>query len=517
MRWILFLNFILFTASLYSNDRHFSTIEDHYNIEYNIIETTECNISNLEVQVFNTDLGMLDSFSISLSSNSNDIEGIDQVFFFDSDTTISFNLTNNGSFKDFYGVNINIIENESVFSIIFESFDIGRKLEIEPSILGGESCEAECMIFDFTSNYANTSYQNDTVHFDFNEPLNFDLEVNEIICFEKSEFENFRKAVELKNISGGIPNYFHRFDVNDADILLGFFELEVFFFSPDNTEDRTVTVTSNVQDSRGCKGTPQVFEIDLIHSKTINVGTYCGDENSDPSDDQIILTIPETIRTPIETIWLIPNVESVIESDSSMAILETDKLYPISQIISAQVFYDSSCSIQVDFKVNIVTVENSIIYDVTNLEVDFQPFESNGINSIFWDFGDGTTSESYFPTHIYEEPGEYTVTMTIDGICGEWTDTRIITVDGLTSVQESLKSSLSIYPNPVNEILNIKSKDEVISLIEIYDFEARLLKYNKVSSDIELPNIDIAHFVPGVYFCKIFTNTGVTIRKFVKM
>jgi PKD repeat protein len=49
----------------------------------------------------------------------------------------------------------------------------------------------------------------------------------------------------------------------------------------------------------------------------------------------------------------------------------------------------------------------------------------------FWDFGDGITSTEENPSHIYENPGVYTVTLTVtDGNGQEKTKTKVITVTG---------------------------------------------------------------------------------------
>lgn len=46
-----------------------------------------------------------------------------------------------------------------------------------------------------------------------------------------------------------------------------------------------------------------------------------------------------------------------------------------------------------------------------------------------WDFGDGSAvSHDENPTHIYEEPGVYTVTLTVAGPGGTDTETATITV-----------------------------------------------------------------------------------------
>ncbi|MEM9930810.1 MAG: PKD domain-containing protein, partial [Bacteroidota bacterium] len=44
--------------------------------------------------------------------------------------------------------------------------------------------------------------------------------------------------------------------------------------------------------------------------------------------------------------------------------------------------------------------------------------QSSGAKSWLWNFGDGDTSSQANPVHQYATPGNYTVTLTIDGICG---------------------------------------------------------------------------------------------------
>ncbi|WP_297337902.1 PKD domain-containing protein, partial [Algoriphagus sp.] len=65
------------------------------------------------------------------------------------------------------------------------------------------------------------------------------------------------------------------------------------------------------------------------------------------------------------------------------------------------------------------------------LEVDFEDL-STGAESWNWDFGDGNTSDEQNPTHRYEKPGVYSVTLTTGGGgCTESiTKTNLITVIG---------------------------------------------------------------------------------------
>ena len=59
------------------------------------------------------------------------------------------------------------------------------------------------------------------------------------------------------------------------------------------------------------------------------------------------------------------------------------------------------------------------------LEVNFIDQSKGEITSWEWDFGDGSTSKDQNPTHIYREPGIYTVSVTILGQYGPDTETKV--------------------------------------------------------------------------------------------
>jgi len=58
--------------------------------------------------------------------------------------------------------------------------------------------------------------------------------------------------------------------------------------------------------------------------------------------------------------------------------------------------------------------------------------EERGVIAFIWDFGDGTTGAGLTPTHTYDEPGEYEVTLTVE----DW-DADTSTVGGTVVVGES--------------------------------------------------------------------------------
>ena len=73
------------------------------------------------------------------------------------------------------------------------------------------------------------------------------------------------------------------------------------------------------------------------------------------------------------------------------------------------------------------TVGEIVIFDAMSSR------DNVGIISCEWDFGDGTTGTFLTTTHVYNESGTYTVTMTVkDGVGNSAQDTVIITVKEIT-------------------------------------------------------------------------------------
>ena len=60
------------------------------------------------------------------------------------------------------------------------------------------------------------------------------------------------------------------------------------------------------------------------------------------------------------------------------------------------------------------------IVDMNRRQVAFKDLSEGSISSWTWDFGDGTTSAERHPIHTYENPGEYIVTLYVDGPAGRF-------------------------------------------------------------------------------------------------
>ncbi|MFD2890623.1 T9SS type A sorting domain-containing protein [Flavobacterium chuncheonense] len=78
-----------------------------------------------------------------------------------------------------------------------------------------------------------------------------------------------------------------------------------------------------------------------------------------------------------------------------------------------------------------------------------------------------------------------------------------------------LGSTLAIYPNPVKDVLNVKTDTENIKSVQIYDVKGRVVKDVIVNQNSS--QLNVADLESGVYMIKIVTDQdSSTTKKFIK-
>lgn len=110
-------------------------------------------------------------------------------------------------------------------------------------------------------------------------------------------------------------------------------------------------------------------------------------------------------------------------------------------------------------------------------------------------------SSVYFAIRHFESTDQFT--MEID-------DIEIVT--GTLSNEQFFADNFNMYPNPVNDILNITSKNNVaINSITITDLAGRVVK-----SLGNVSNINVSELASGTYLIDITTDNGKASSKFIK-
>ncbi|WP_456442762.1 PKD domain-containing protein [Caldithrix abyssi] len=101
------------------------------------------------------------------------------------------------------------------------------------------------------------------------------------------------------------------------------------------------------------------------------------------------------------------------------------------------------------------------------LSVQFTDQSSGDITSYSWDFGDGATSTAQNPQHTYNNPGTYTVSLTVSGPGGSDTETK---VDYIT-VYEPITADFSGTPTSGDAPLSVSFTDQSTGTVTAWSWD----------------------------------------------
>lgn len=197
------------------------------------------------------------------------------------------------------------------------------------------------------------------------------------------------------------------------------------------------------------------------------------------------------------------------------------------------------------------TIDSTVVIPIANEIWVWNLSTGNGSYSFLWNFGDGSSSTEAFPTHIYDTSGPYTLCLTItdgSGCTDTYCDSISVNGDGifegmagiheqdefrtamtlnvrqeqpvLSVSNESLSNAFSLWPNPVQDMINLsvstKHQDQII--MSITDMNGKVisqLKNNLRSGENKL-QINTNDLMPGMYILQLTNGNATTTRRFVK-
>ena len=195
------------------------------------------------------------------------------------------------------------------------------------------------------------------------------------------------------------------------------------------------------------------------------------------------------------------------------------------------IFTNDSCeSTYCDF-VSIITVEDSTLCAAAfNYDFGITPwaifttnesYTGGATASYFWDFGDGSTSTDFEPTHEYTAGGSYTICLTITtDLC---TDTQCdtVTIAPTAIEEEQILNQLLVYPNPANNNITIQiengySSDVVIFISDLNGRNVQQVFTGTLNQGVQTFNADIQSLPAGIYMLQVTGEHGNEIQKIVK-
>ena len=138
---------------------------------------------------------------------------------------------------------------------------------------------------------------------------------------------------------------------------------------------------------------------------------------------------------------------------------------------------------------------------------DFRDASLNAV-AYMWNFGDGETSESMNPSHVYKNSGKYQVGLTTSNACGENNLTQ--------TVNTSYDSELEVYPNPSK---NVKTRVDLNAVLFnridwwLYDTRGAQRLSGFVSQYNSFIDLDLRPFPSGLYILKMDIDGSIVKRK----
>lgn len=88
--------------------------------------------------------------------------------------------------------------------------------------------------------------------------------------------------------------------------------------------------------------------------------------------------------------------------------------------------------------------------------ISFSYTGTTDLDSLHWDFGDGSSSAATNPTHTYATSGSYNVCVTAYNACGSNTACQLVTASVSAGSVAALFPGVAVYPNPTKDLLYIK-------------------------------------------------------------
>ena len=157
---------------------------------------------------------------------------------------------------------------------------------------------------------------------------------------------------------------------------------------------------------------------------------------------------------------------------------------------------------------NFLTISDTFYIDTSGFAAVYFKNLSVGAFETHWDFGDNSTSTNQNPTHLYNNPGNYIVTLTIfnDSVqtCSDVFQKSITVISPLSVGINALdnKIKLDYYDGEIHyETSTFLSN---IHVFRIFDMKGNLLKKGCFSGN--QGKIDINTFNKGLYVISITDN-----------
>ena len=212
-------------------------------------------------------------------------------------------------------------------------------------------------------------------------------------------------------------------------------------------------------------------------------------------DHSIYIQLVDNTGSPLD-----PAVEQIIEFSTFNGIVECGDTVVYTQVANG------------DYSLSLTNDDDTLMASVTinaTMEVNYDfIIVTDGAGNQLNTQDDGDFVDADF----YSTDGTITVQVLNDSGVEYGDVTLVFACVSLSNTEEILENSLKLYPNPVINILTIESNSVAISKVEIYSILGKKIK--EINSNFSFITTD--NLSSGIYFIRIYSENGFTIRKILK-
>ena len=138
----------------------------------------------------------------------------------------------------------------------------------------------------------------------------------------------------------------------------------------------------------------------------------------------------------------------------------------------------------------------------------------------------GTLSSATATTNSYTITGlapETQYEIQVQAVCsnGQTSDwSAPVTATTLTGINEHLLNSISLYPNPAKDVVNVQCtmNNAQVKAIEVFDVYGKVVRTVETlrATSLQTLQINVSGLASGMYFVRVTTEEGAVTKSFVK-
>ena len=142
----------------------------------------------------------------------------------------------------------------------------------------------------------------------------------------------------------------------------------------------------------------------------------------------------------------------------------------------------------------------------------FNITNKSNIESVYWDFGDGSTSNQMTPSHLYVQTGNFNVRLTESFNGYNYKDSALITIRSCVGIEEKTENSkFRIYPNPSNGLVSIETTgllhDINATITDVYGRKISGFLIPGSKTGVTVTKKDFSAFNKGIYLIRFESNS----------